>query len=121
MEAGRLQVREGCSGGRQRPARLSTGGRGYRHRRRGRAHPSLLNRGFRCELGVLSMSRYVWSCLWVRVPAGSVHRHQHLLQTSLPSSLLPLGEPALLGVQGREGRSPSAACLQADGEDMFRG
>ena len=57
----------------------------------------------------------------MRVLAGSVHRHQHLLQTSLPSSLLPLGEPALLGVQGREGRGPSAACLQADGEDMFRG
>ena len=33
--------------------------------------------------------------------------------------LLPLGEPALLGVQGREGRGPSAACLQADGEDVF--
>lgn len=51
----------------------------------------------------------------------ALSRHQHPLQTSLPSSVLPLGEPALLRVQGREGRGPSAACLPADGEDMFRG
>lgn len=68
----------------------------------------LLNGGFWSGLGVLSMSRCVWNCLCMCVPASSVHGRQHPLQTSLPSSVLPLGEPALLGVQGREG--PWSVC-----------
>lgn len=68
----------------------------------------LLNGGFWSGLGVLSMSRCVWNCLCMCVPASSVHGRQHPLQTSLPSSVLPLGEPALLGVQGREG--PWSGC-----------
>lgn len=99
---------KGGSGGWQQLARLSTGCKSYKHGRRGRARPGLLNWRFRGELGVLSMSRCVWSCLCVRVSAGSVRRHQHPLQTSLPTSVLPLGEPALLGVQGREG--PRSVC-----------
>lgn len=83
-------------------------GGSYQHRRRGRTRPGRLNGGFWNELGALSVSRCVWNCLCMCVPASSVHGRQHLLQTSLPSSVLPLGEPALLGVQGREG--PWSVC-----------
>lgn len=48
----------------------------------------------------------------------AVSRHQHPLQTSLPSSVLPLGEPALLRVQGRDGRvvfkPMGSTCLEGD-------